>query len=140
MFSKYDLHEAMGYKLGETPWESPPTPQEMRVGLSRALYYSTLLRNAAMLSEREGWTDVDKYTAMAFYMTLAHEQLERNFLEVTARLPPPPIVIGGANDVAGMVNMAPFVAGGPIKKGGPYDPLEEFKKRCLDPLVKLEYV
>lgn len=71
-----ELHEVMGYPLGELPFVKPPTAQEMRKGLARATYYATLLRNATMMAEREGWSGEDKYTAIAFYLQLRNETLE----------------------------------------------------------------
>lgn len=75
MFSKHDLHEAMKLPLGEWPTKLI-TAAEMRVGLARANYYSTLLRDVSCMAEREGWTGEDKYTAMTFYLQLRLEVLE----------------------------------------------------------------
>lgn len=75
MFSKYDLHEAMKLPLGEWPMK-PITPAEMRVGIARASYYSTIARQVSNMAECEGWTGEDKYTALAFHLMLRLEVLE----------------------------------------------------------------
>jgi hypothetical protein len=89
MFSKHDLHEAMGYRLGEMPFCNPPTPQEMRKGLARAQYYCTILNRVANMAEHEGWTGEDKYAAAAFYLLLQNEQLMDNAMR-RAMLEPMP--------------------------------------------------
>ncbi len=89
MFSKHDLHEAMGYHLGEMPLAEPPTPQKMRVGLARAQYYNTILNRVVSIAEHEGWTSEDKYTVMTFYLVLQNEQLMDNAMR-RAMLEPTP--------------------------------------------------
>lgn len=71
-----ELHEVMGYRMGELPFAAPPNPQLMRKGITRATHYSTLIRQVAVMAEREGWTGEDKYTAMTFYLLLRNEELE----------------------------------------------------------------
>ena len=75
MFSKYDLHEAMKIEPGQWPGKGF-TPQEMRVGITRASYYSTIVRNVSATAEHEGWSGEDKFTAMAFHLLLRLETLE----------------------------------------------------------------
>lgn len=97
MFSKYDLHEAMNYRPGETPWVKPPTPQEMRVGIARASYYSTILRQINNVAEREGWSGEDKYTALAFYTTLQLEVYQIRELRRIELEPMPPFIVKSKN-------------------------------------------
>lgn len=102
MFSRHDLHEAMGYKLGEVPFGKLTTPAEMRIGLARAQYYSPTIRNVRTLAEREGWNGEDTQTAIAFYTTLRLEVAQESLHEVFAKSAHPP-----------------FIVDMPHKKGGP---------------------
>ena len=85
MFSKYDLHEAMKFRVGELPFDRKITPQEMRVGLARASYYSTVIRNVRTMAELEGWNGEDTMTAIAFYTTLQLEVAQQSMHDVFAK-------------------------------------------------------
>jgi hypothetical protein len=87
MFSKHDLHEAMGYRLGEMPFDKAPTPMEMRVGLARARYYNTILNRVECMVEKMGLSGEDKYTAIAFYAMLQNESLMNNVMRRAEREP-----------------------------------------------------
>jgi len=93
MFSKYDLHEAMNLKPGEMPLRKPPTPAEMRVGLARAGYYSTVIRTVRNIAEREGWNGEDTMTAIAFYTTLQLEVSQQYLSDVFMKMENPLLVV-----------------------------------------------
>ena len=84
MFSKHPLHEAMKIEPGQWPSKGF-TPQEMRVGIAKASYYSTIARNVSATAEHEGWSGEDKFTALAFHLLLRLETLECSHEEVYVR-------------------------------------------------------
>lgn len=130
MFSKYDLHEAMEYKPGETPRTSPPTPQQMRVGMARASYCSTILRQINNVAEHEGWSGEDKYTALAFYTTLQLEVYQMRELR-RLELEPAPLMVF-PNRPCGPVKDATFcgekAAEDIFKTSGPFDATQAMKR------------
>lgn len=97
MFSRADLHEVMGLRLGELPFGKPITPAAMRAGMARASYYQTTMRNVTIMAEKEGFSGEDKYTALAFYALLQLESMTSTYLRLSDRMLTQPVFMSAQN-------------------------------------------
>lgn len=82
------LHEAAKLNVGELPI-NPLTPNEMRKALEVAAYHSPWVRRAFEAARHEGWSGEDKYTLLAFHMTLENERRVESELRYLMLSPSP---------------------------------------------------